>query len=177
MQRFEGGIWWWGGSLASDEYLADHMCARHLLPWSRWNGVDLKLCWIMQSKWNLVIHLAWWGSSVHRDLKATCKTTSPCVSFWRNRIFLSLSIFPLRFSIYLFLFTPDLFIFQFLHINLLFHLVVYTLSWSCHTPDLSVPFFPHFYSISPPLLLVWAVIQLVSGPVRQPVELICLFRS
>lgn len=45
----------------------------------------------------------------------------------------------------------------------------------CHMIDLSVSFSLHFSTS--PLLLVWAVIQLVSGPVRQPVELICLFRS
>lgn len=85
--------------------------------------------------------------------------------------------FPLQTSIYLFLFTSDLFIFQFLHINLLFHFAGYTPSQFCHTTDLLVSFFLHFCAISPGLLLALAVIQLVSGPVRQPVELICLFRS
>lgn len=85
--------------------------------------------------------------------------------------------FPLQPSIYLFLFTSDLFIFQFLRINLLFHFAVNTSSQVCYTSDLLLSFFLHFSNISPGLLLILAVIQLVSGPVRQPVELICLFRS
>ncbi len=118
-----------------------------------------------------------WLDRVHQITQTwgpNTKSTSSSVSFWTIPTPLDL-YFPQCASIYLFLFTSDLFIFEFLHSNLLFHLVVYTLSQSCHTTDLSVSFFLHFSTS--PLLLVWAVIQLVSGPVRQPVELICLFRS
>lgn len=71
-----------------------------------------------------------------------------------------------------FLFTSDLFLFQ-----LLISIYSSTSSQFCHTTDLLVSFFLHFLNISSGLLLILAVIQFVSGPVRQPVELICLFRS
>lgn len=71
-----------------------------------------------------------------------------------------------------FLFTSDLFLFQ-----LLISIYSSTSFELCHTTDLLVSFFLHFSNISSGLLLILALIQLVSGPVRQPVELICLFRS
>lgn len=71
-----------------------------------------------------------------------------------------------------FLFTSDLFLFQ-----LLISIYSSTSSQFCHTTDLLVSFFLHFSNISSGLLLILALIHLVSGPVREPVELICLFRS
>lgn len=64
--------------------------------------------------------------------------------------------FPPRSSIYLLLFTSDLFIFEFLRTNLLLHLVVHTLSQSSHSTDLSVSFFLHFSTISLPPVSFWS---------------------
>lgn len=144
---------------------------------TRGNGFDLRSAlWNMQNKLNLIwfTWFDWVNNFIHAWETHSQSTIPSSGSLWTISSLLNLD-FPLQPSIYLFLFTSDLFIFEFLHTNLLLHLVVHALSQSCHTTDLSVPFFLH--CSTSPLFLVWAVIQLFSGPVRQPVELICLLRS
>lgn len=146
----------WGGSrnLASNKFLSLHMMAVHHHAGKR--GLTLNLTCLEHVNWMEANDSLGMNHFIEIWKPGIMSTSSSLFFLLFPRILLlSISVFPLQ------------------SFNLSFN----TSSQFCHTTDLLVSFFFHFSNISPGLLLILVVIQLVSGPVRQPVELICLFRS
>lgn len=140
--------------LASDdlcELLSHHILAFHLLPRNRWNGVDPNPAFVKHAK-------EMESDRVHQ-ITQTLGPNTKCRKVSRSLSFIylfsgqyppfSISIYPLLSSIYLFLFISDLFTFEFLHTNLLFHLVVYSFSvLPCDWPFCFI--LPPFLQLSSP---------------------------